>query len=197
MLGRPGFAWAPVLGFQPEPFAAWQLTLHNPVCLFPEIALNGEVMSKMSEDERQELIGRLQTSLLMFCKALHGMTAEELGNLLDVAVQVRRVYTLTIQRKLGSDEVVRALRDPGSLDVETAKLWIVQIQQAIPILGKNPKTKHWVTGLSVWFYSLLACTYPELRSQGREMWQELGRGARDSKEFDQDSEGISDLGALS
>jgi len=88
--------------------------------------LSGEVMSKMSEDERQELIGKLQTSLLMFCKTLHGMTAEELGNLLDLAVQVRRVYTLTIQRKLGSDEVVRALRDPGSLDAETAKLWIVR-----------------------------------------------------------------------
>jgi hypothetical protein len=154
-------------------------------------------MSKMSEEERQELIGRLQTSLLMFCKTLHGMSPEDLGNLLDLAVQVRRVYTATIQQKLGSDEVVRALRDPGSLDAETAKLWIVQIQQAMPILGKNPKTKHWVTGLSVWFYSLLACTYPELRSQGREMWQELTRGAPHSKEFDADSEGIPDLGTLS
>ena len=149
----------------------------------------------MGDDQRQELIGKLQTSLLMFSKTLQGMSGDELGSLLDLAVQVRRVYVATIQRKLGSDEVARALRNPGSLDEETAKKWIVQIQQAIPILGGNPKTKHWVTGLAVWFYSLLACTYPELRSLGRSMWLELERGAPHSREFDSAQEGIPELGS--
>ncbi len=149
----------------------------------------------MSDHQRQELIGRLQTSLLMFSKTLHGMTAEELGNLLDLAVQVRRVYVVTIERKLGSDEVARALRDPASLDEQIAKKWIMQIQQAMPILGGNPKTKHWVTGLAVWFYSLLACTYPELRSLGRSMWLELERGVEHSKDFDPVQEGIPELGS--
>lgn len=149
----------------------------------------------MTDEQRQELIGRLQTSLVMFSKTLHGMSAEELGNLLDLAVQVRRVYVVTIERKLGSDEVARALRNPGSLDEETAKKWILQIQQAMPILGRNPKTKHWITGLAVWFYSLLACTYPELRSQGRSIWLELERGIEHSKEFDPAQEGIPELGS--
>ena len=150
-------------------------------------------MSEMSDAQRQELIGKLQTSMLMFCRTLHGMTDEDLGNLLDLAVQVRRVYTATIEQKLGSNEVARALRDPESVDSQTARLWIVQIQQAMPILGGNPKTKHWVTGLSVWFYSLLACTYPELNSLGRDMWVELDRGVDRSSEFDYEREGIPGL----
>jgi hypothetical protein len=63
----------------------------------------------------------------------------------------------------------------------------------MPILGGNPKTKHWVTGLSVWFYSLLACTYPELNSLGRDMWVELDRGVDRSSEFDYEREGIPGL----
>jgi hypothetical protein len=149
----------------------------------------------MSDDSRQELIGKLQASLSMFSRTLRGMTAEELGSLLDLAVQVRRVYVTTIERRLGSGEVARALRNPASLDEQTAKTWILHIQQAMPILGQNPKTKHWVTGLSVWFYSLLACTYPELRGAGREMWSELERGVAHSHEFDPDSEGIPELGS--
>ena len=150
-------------------------------------------MSEMSEAERQELIGKLQTSMLMFCRTLQGMSQEDLGNLLDLAVQVRRVYTTTIERKLGSGEVARALRDPAKVDTQTAKMWIVQIQQAMPVLGNNPKTKHWVTGLSVWFYSLLACTYPELNPMGKEMWRELDRGVEASQEFDYAGEGIAEL----
>ncbi|MGD2082143.1 MAG: hypothetical protein PVF91_04205 [Chromatiales bacterium] len=147
-------------------------------------------MSEMSDAQRQELIGKLQTSMLMFCRTLHGMTDDDMGNLLDLAVQVRRVYTATIEKRLGSDDVSRALRDPASVDTQTARLWIVQIQQAMPILGGNPKTKHWVTGLSVWFYSLLACTYPELNSLGQDMWSELDRGVERSSEFAYESEGI-------
>lgn len=108
-----------------------------------------------------------------YIPSLQGMAADEIAAVLDVAAKIRDSSLMTEDE---SDTYRLAFDDPVMVPECDAWKYLEHWQRTMVAWSGSQEGLAKVGALSVWWLSLAAGTFPELRLRGREMWEELERG---------------------
>jgi hypothetical protein len=117
----------------------------------------------------------------VYISSLKGLDAEEIGAVLDLAVQGRN--TLFQYAALNNDMfTLQALADPISLP-EDKGLTLLEVWHRQMKSSSDPANVALAGALTIWWLSLAGGIFAELRMRGREMWDVLARGFAHSETF--------------
>ena len=117
----------------------------------------------------------------VYIPSIKGLDPSEIGAFLDSAKEFKNTL---IKRATENNDVfsIQALIEPISLP-EDKGLTLLQVWHRKMTPGE-PEKVAFVGALSIWWLSLAAGTFTELRVRGKEMWAELARGFTYSEAFD-------------
>lgn len=109
----------------------------------------------------------------VYVDSLKGMDGSEIGPVLDIA---RRFKDSMLQKIPPQDPYTPLVfLDPLAMSEEASLSYLEKWHKRIR--SANPQTEAAVVGvLTIWWLSLAAAAFAELRFRGREMWSQLARG---------------------
>lgn len=122
----------------------------------------------------------------VYITSLKGLDSSEIGALLDLAIQVRNTFYQNAVQNCDTF-TIQAFADPISVP-EDKGLTLLQVWHGRMKIADDPKKMALVGALTIWWLSLAAGIFAELRIHGRNMWGELARGFSCSESFQPDDD---------
>jgi hypothetical protein len=113
------------------------------------------------------VVNSFEKDIDRFIRGLKGAGPQEVGAILACAAHWRNVLEAEFGWDLDHPDLVASMQDIGA--AMKLNRMIREVQQKEPAMA---------VGLMVWLHSIRASQTPEIRMQGREMWDQLQRGTR-------------------
>lgn len=142
-------------------------------------------MLSLFKSKRNKWRDEAKKQFQIYIDSLKGMDADELGSLLDIAKKLKDSMLQKVDPKDTYTHLV--FSEPLKLSEELSLTYLDTLHKQI-ISMAGAKREIAVGAFFLWWLSLAAATFAELRFQGREMWRELERGFQHCMSFDPDDD---------